>query len=570
MSIIRSSVKAKLVVSDPDTQETWTFAVASVVATFAKNEIPTCSVELALGDHVFGRVSSSGNLSDPDLASEIFTYRRICRVFTDIEGQYTELLDWPSGDKLIFEGRSVGVSVSVTRGRAAFNLTLNHWLADLQSSSILLSYANPDNPAADTLLSASFGYNKDGEAGVTNQPAKVATIGQLSDALGLSAADFQEDLWGRGIKRRVSRILEADLLAPLASLPCDSDLNRPSAELKSAWQRIEGGDGDPLGTPYSKWASPLKMVSPDGGELDASVQASVADAIAHDPLQAYQSTDAWTRLITGFCPTYSFDVIPRVSSAIIAPEMDILRTPYCFGITENDIFQIDSFEPRIKPIGGVGVIASAVDSDGAGNIASVAKIQGLGCFAPSPRLIDGVTHYITAPPWLSRVHIHSVDAQSDVNAETIRGGTSNPGLPRKTATRVARQQSLQQADTMLNRYARTKYNQLALRGRSAKIIGRLRFDIGPGSTIAVQAIASQIRGVQKQAPSFIGLVTRLTIVIDAQRKMATTMYQMQHVRSEIENESDAFASDEHPFYKTVFRGAPLTDDYAIPFSSSCP
>lgn len=570
MSIIRSSVNVKLVVSDPVTAESWIFPVASLVATYAINEIPTCSLELAMGDHVYGLDSGLGRLTSTELASATLTYNRICRVYTDIKGQYTDAFDWPSGDTLIFEGRAVGVSGSVTRGRAALNVTLNHWLADLQSSSILLSYANPDNPGAANLVSSSLGYNPDGGAGLNGQPTTIATIGQLSDAFSLSENDFHEDLWGLGIKRRVSRILSADVDMPLNTLPCVDAINRPSAELKSAWQRIEGGDGDVLGTPYSKWAFPLAMVAPDGGDLDESVRKSIADAVAHDPLKAYQATDAWTRLITGFCPTYSLNVIPRVSSAIIAPEMDILQTPYCFGITENDIFQVDSFEPRIKPIGGIGVIASSIDSDGGGRLTPNDRVAGLGCFAPSPRVIDGVTHYVSAPPWLSRVHIHSVDAKADVNASQVRGGVANVGAPRNTTSRQAQQKALRQADTMLDRYARTKYNQLVLRGRSAKVIGRLRFDIGPGSTVAVSAAAEQVRGAQSQEPNFQGLVTRLTIVIDAQRKMATTMFQMQHVRSETENASDAFASDEHPFYKTVFRGAPLTDAYAIPSSSLCP
>jgi hypothetical protein len=115
-------------------------------------------------------------------------------------------------------------------------------------------------------------------------------------------------------------------------------------------------------------------------------------------------------------------------------------------------------------------------------------------------------------------------------------------------------------------YARALYRQEVTRYRSVYFSGRLRIDIGPGSTIDVEAprdraVASLLR--EPTYPMYRGVVLRVTIVIDAENRRAGTGFMLGYVRSPSEAESGPLSADGHPVWSGTTYGIPAAENSVV-------
>lgn len=578
MTVLHSNVSVLLRVDDPDTQQRWVFPVISVSMTWAINEIPICNLEIGIGR----AINRDADDQQVESASSVLTPRRICRVLASFRGDFATDKPWPEDITTIFRGNCVGVSNSLTRGRATLSVTLHHWLQHLQFSTVLGGYAVPGDPESKDILAAAFGFGNSGEeAFVDGRP--LASLSQLADARMLFDNNFYADLWGVGIKPLIDHLISAPLTTQRIALTCEDLINAPSPEAIEAWRSIEVA-----GEENAKWAVPLSLtaIGDDSIQLSAPVLESISQAITHAPIDYARQTDVWSQLVMRYCADFGAMLVPRVESAIVAPRVDSLRSHYCYEIDANSIYQIDAFEPRQLPLAYIGVIASyesasGMDSFGDPGGGGVRDLNNfVGCYPTSTdadkdnpqrlRSTSGLTQFINRPAWLVNAAVALNDARADFKDRSVRGGVGAVGgvdgeqtRSRDTESRQAAAEASVQVEQLLQRYAKMRYNQMILRGRGAKIIGKLRFDIAPGSSVAINVKPSDIRGLQIDAPRLYGLVSRLTIVIDVSRKLAATVFQIANLRTESENASPDYASDNHPLYGSVFHGAPLLDEYAI-------
>lgn len=579
MTVLHCNASAVLRVTDNDTGETHSFPVISAKLNWAVNEIPTCDIAVGIGQSLNREYSDE----ERESAIKVMTGRRICRLYVEISGDYSPDDEWPGGEQLVFEGNCIGAVFALTRGRAEINVTLQHWLRHLQYSTILGGYAVPGDPDAGGILSAAFGFDISGAGSYAGKPP-LATIAQLAHARSVFDSEFYSDLWGEGIKPLVDHLISTPLSSFGNTQNCESVLNQPSEEAVEAWRRIEGPSEQ--GTEYSPYAVPLSLTSltNPGERLSQPVLEAISQSISHAPIDYARQTDIWSHLVGRYCTDFGLMVVPRVDSAIVAPRVDSLRTTYCRTLEANTIYQIDAFEPRQLPLAYVGVIADYESLTGSESYLTPnsSAIYGrfVGCYPHEVQVDDpqrlrttnGLTQFTSRPAWLANVPVVMGNPSTRFVARLVNGGVgaSQDVDDEGDARRKAAAETGEQVDDLLRRYAHMKYNQAILYGRNLKVVGKLRFDISPGSTVQVNVTPTELRGLSVDEPKLYGMVTRITIALDTRNRLATTVFQLSNIRNEDENQSDDFSSFFHPLYSTVFHGAPLLDAYAIGENADCP
>ena len=88
-----------------------------------------------------------------------------------------------------------------------------------------------------------------------------------------------------------------------------------------------------------------------------------------------------------------------------------------------------------------------------------------------------------------------------------------------------------------------------LSGRTGVLVGPLRGDICPGSSIRVQGVAD--------VGDWYGTVQGVSFYIDAEEQRALTSFDVAYMRSASENTHNNTSVARHPLYKDTWVGAPL-------------
>jgi len=570
MSVLRMEVAARLkVYVNKDSEEAIELPVASTSFNYAVSEIPTCSVQLALGKNISRPGQQEADLAFISNIQEQTKAQLEIRVL----GDWSPNTKWNSEWQVVFEGRIISESNGITRGRANLSLTMVHWLADLQTGTALPTYAHPASPHNPLNPIVSFGAQP-------NNQATAGLIGTFADANALvQNPDFTEDLWANGIKSLLANILTKEDLTFAGGLSddcfniVDSPIE-PSQDLKDALKRIEGevfsvegSNSDELSSPYSKYAKPLAFT-----ELatDNGIQSYISETITSDPTNTFQTSNLWELLIRRLLPRFGLAIIPRVNSAIVTSYLPALRPTYEHALKADDIFQVDDIK-KIRRIAR----AAFIYVPHKGNWGVNPNVQGgqvargaTGCYYPDDNTTGTSIMYAKPPAWLTLAATRGGGGgqnfvATDNGRPRIRGGAGNPAAtPNEDLSTEAEATDIATAG-LLDKYAALRYYIERLRGRTLTVHGRLRFDIAPGSTVKVQVRLDDVKGLGGELVDLVGYVERLTTVIDAGSKKAMTSLKLGSVRTAAQNESDKFTIEEEPLFSSgdPFTGCSLLDAY---------
>lgn len=117
------------------------------------------------------------------------------------------------------------------------------------------------------------------------------------------------------------------------------------------------------------------------------------------------------------------------------------------------------------------------------------------------------------------------------------------------------------------RLAKAMYLDRAFAQREAAIVGKLRFDIAPGSCVALETIGGTVPFYGGPgAPKMYGCVRAVGFTIDATNATASTTLHIQALRSEREKELQGTTITEHPVFSDLWSGTylakPLNDRVA--------
>jgi hypothetical protein len=564
--ILRTTADAALrVYSNTDGQAPKLLPVTSLTVTYAVNEIPQASVQIGLGADVH---LAGLPLVVDKTALDMLLENNTVQLLIKLTGDRETDTPWPDTAQVLFEGKISNVSEQITRGAAALTVSLTHWLKDLQSSNLFYDAANPQDVRFAGQSPAVF-YNSTGVslpdvlAGTQNR----GSIGELVEAYDLVGKGLSDDVWGKGIRELMVRLADMPL-RPVLSLEqrCDQVINQIEDKVIRALARLQGISSK-FATPLTSGAVPLVLRNSNGQAYSQPIVQAIANEIAGAPIAQYAQMDIWSRLVGYYAPTFHAMIIPRPLDAMFVPQCLSQRPSYDISINSQDILQLDSVEPLSTPIKAVGLLGKHGLLWGADlNFNSPGTLNYAACYtAPGDLRTNGKTVFSNPPSYLRGLALISSQENSVTTGQSVAGGAANP---KQTVTPPPANYVTDTRD-ILKRFAQDLYHYRRLHGRTTKVVGKLRFDIGPGSMVRVSARQDQLRpeseqfkGVGRILSEFQGMVTRMTIAINVQQKLAATSFQLSGVRTVAENADESITAERHPIYNDLFLGCPLIDDYS--------
>lgn len=545
------------------------YRVSDVSMNFGLNKIPNARASLAIGRdaRTLERALIHDTANDLTLMvpAEI-VFRPKGEWSPDDAGFPPGLGRWDeAGEHVIFVGYLTGTGYRKQLGEVRFSVYLTHWLSDLNFSSALSNQSHPANPARFRWRAV---YGPQGKS----TSAKSHFIANyVSDSV-FTAQSISTDFWAQSLHPFFCQLSKQDILYKISGGGCDG-LDASNAESQNALRRFERARGqtdrvggsceDGAQSPYWK---PLAMQM---DFVEAIMARSISYYCRHAALESYFSSTLWDKLVGVLGPAFYFAVVPRVQTAMVVPFVPGLQTTFDqeFGngkvIDIRDVTYIDTSAMIPRPLRAVGVLQSGASSRTGAHERTPFQLLG-GCHAVNTP--KGMVLYKQPPPWLAGAPAHAHNMPRTAYAPTPGSGTTPPD-PGSSEGDSSGETPVSAANQMASYYdnaAHYFFAQEMLRGRFAVVQGKLRFDLAPGTNVAIRnAEPLFLRGDQLSQDA-VASVIRVGIVMNAEAGQAGTSFQLEHLRTARENGDPRTSVERHPLYKEFFTGAPLLHDYVFP------
>lgn len=547
MSVFKSRLYLYLDVEDYGKFEISAFGSDAFI-----NSIPTATCSVGIGRNL-----SLGTVSNADkLVRE--RQKKKAKIYFRARGAYDEKNNWPEKEVVIFEGRIEGASINTVNGSQELTIALRHWLAYLDTASTVSSMSHPSNPMALTFSSVLKGLVNTDASGVYAM-AHTAIASHFDAEWGTVG----KDMWGDGFKPMFWRLLNNTDFVEFAEslLECMPDLsNKINENAVDALKRIAGESTlEPkCSSTLPKYGAKLSLLGNDS--MPEHVVRSIAEYIGSETIDGFASQTIWGKLLA-FAGLFQFAVIPLVSKALVVPFTPALNKTYCKSLTmqSQDSRRVNlQLAKSLRGVATFGVNTGTTDA----NMADKAQYDITGCFSPTGKK-DGLIWVVGPPPWLANAVVNpwSPSRTSSLLGNKINSAITPVAIDKKVAANPPK--VIRQVSDILNGYAHNLYAMESLRGRMLGVSEKLRFDIAPGSTVDILANGDRFLVDDALADALVGVVTGVTIAINADRNHASTNYQVEFFRTKDENKDEAYTVERHPLYESAFSGAPLVDELSF-------
>lgn len=523
----------------------------NAIANWPLNGIPNATASIAIG-----RSTETGLAAAIHHASIATSLREMvpAKIYATIEVATTDdgiRVLVPDEPFLFFDGLVSGVATS-TGGAADVTLSLVHWLALLAEGSAFSRSSHPSNPA-DYSFGALMPTDDTG--------FKTRDLSDLSQPRAFVTADtLGRDFWGEALLPWFKKMAERD------GLQVRERNIRPSGtadRVLSALNRM---------SPESVFGRKLALSVPPDVDLAASIAEDVARATSDASFFGNQTF--WDVLVGNFAPSYGFAVVPRPDDALVVPYIAGYAGPekptsdrdaeavdgkveYLPTIRAGEYNAgrfTDSLKRTLKAVGirtGISTLAGA-------NLAAGPSRLGMGGYYDSER--EGLTMITHGPPWMTRLTV------SDQMAAKAAAGAG--GEPKSTAMRPragkkgnkAEEVAKRQDDVvkpMLEAYAKARFADEVFKGRQLPIAGPFRWDISPGSLVAVEGMTELFTRGDAFDTTYYGTVAQVTHSLMCDQADAGTGFHLVSVRYADENANSKISIPGHPFYKETFSAASM-------------
>lgn len=447
---------------------------------------------------------------------------------------------WPDGPFICFTGIIVGVGYRKSRsGTASLTLSCRHFLADLE-------YSWAPNKMTHPLNMGNF-HNKAGVkmGGDINFLPSTASIKYFTEDA------ITEDYWGLALRPWLNEICsQAQIFENEAVDPGNDDA---VGALFLFEPLVAGG---------YEYGVPLSMTDFDILGTQPGIQAVVMDA-SQEGLRAFMGSTIWEKIVSDYGSRYLFSVAPMASRALIVPVIPgLLTTWVTIDPDEYDSVSLSNFLPR--PLRGVILETGANSQFGAQGLV---KGQGLAITTIGGRfendsMTSGMIYFREAPQWVSNGVSQAAFAQAAANAVhgNAMGGAAGAvaaGIPAPIALR-------QMAKILWDEYAKAMYLYEVFKTRRGTVTGKIRFDICPGSSVALITTEEKFvaaSGINLGEQILYGVVTNVTVMIDSEAAQGYTGLEISYLRDSNENLDPNLTTEAHPVWSTPWAGAPLVESF---------
>jgi hypothetical protein len=531
-----------------DQGQTVTLDVIRASGHSAVNDIPRCSIDVALGRRVDNNAASPIH----QILDQLKVKRKV-KVYVQAKTLgFFGLFGfnfWPKEPFLLFEGYTCGSGYTRAPNSAAYTLECEHWLADLAYAPATSGISSPMNPSQMTFTA------------LTAPPAEsaggTATTGHYTGITSaeafINAGTIGSDFWGEAIHKFFKGLSEMETLVDshvASKVGLDLDpLPGGNVPAQNALKRFEPDAG-------ATYGKKLKFdPGAYGGDLE-EVADQIEIAMGSETLEVMSGNTLWDKLIQ-YAGTYMFAVIPMVERALVVPFVPGLRTPYVtISAGEYEFGKLSGDMPRV--LRGVGIYGGKnfeAGSEQTGDDAVDYDQFAIGGYFQGAK--TGQILFKQAPMWMSTLNLSSEVDRASGGGGAPRADALNPGEgaapgkdpPKKKAEANGR---------LMNAFAETMYVYEVLKFRMGDMSGKFRVDIGPGSIVKVEGCGEKFLGVDdKFGQTLFATVLQLNWFLDAESPRAGTSFHLAHVRNELENTTDGFSLDKHPIWSEAWTGCPL-------------
>tara|TARA_R110000751_G_scaffold116345_3_gene215910 strand:+ start:1118 stop:2905 length:1788 start_codon:yes stop_codon:yes gene_type:complete len=526
------------------------------------NAIPTAAALVPLGRNARTKELSTAYT----VIQELKQMARVRITLTGNIGDYSpngaaggtgEREQWPMGEHLLFMGYIAGTSYRRSQGSVSLVVNFVHKLFDLASSSAGSADLVPGAPNSLVFpaFATSAGGNKAGNGGNLFTEDLNADIGE----------DFSTGII-KVLKEVCNRQLQThNAVAGEDGVFCDgtppdrrkkAGLNKPSTNLRALG--VLDAEGDWQGTTNAGTKYPLDAAK--------SQHAHAINQIGNTVFQSLAGTTLWSMLIGGLLPQFGMGVVPLADEAYIVPLTPALTSSVakCKTIYPREYVDFAMTTMSTRPLYGVGIVTKFTNAtlpSGAGDGKVCCGASYTAKLEDGDPAAYGQWLFRSPPKWCEDWVSTDPETENPKDIEKMLNEPSTDGVGGAAeAFNRDVDGEVEAWNDSLRQFAQQIYVANALRDRSGRITGKLRFDICPGSTIIINAkdaVGSQ-GGADVLPISLVGFVSRVVTSINAETASATTTFELTHLRtSEEDLKGERFSLKSPPFFEEGFYGAPL-------------
>ncbi len=517
--------------------------VISFSASFALNAIPVATMTVATGRKIGSNEKATIHRRRDDLKPGDVAV--VTLTITNHDGATGKM---ESGKYVIFRGKYAGIGYQRGHQYANYTIQLIHWLDDINQGSMVNGNWFPGAPYD---LAQNAGYYslslREGNSGFGPIPS-VDVNNEF-----INYTNISTDLWDAVISPVFDRIAHYPLPRYQDDTQAASDAQRKP--ILDALARM--GASGPGGAYYKPLALNLEGLSA------ANTAWGVKEALLKDAGASFAYTTFWNKLVGEYAPQFYFAISPSAEFALPIPFFAGLNTPY--KLIMADEYNYAAFNASvIQQLESVDVFYSANGDSGYGIGArtdgqpSPSFREPLGFYPPGNVQNKRGFKMLKEPPtWMANITPSPIfSPATTATAGSRKDSTSPSGGTRTTPGNyytAPRYTLAQQASAVATKFAEHWYKTEVLYQRHGEMSGKLRFDIAPGSIVAIETPAADL----DKPDILFATATQVSYAIDAERGAAGTSFTLAHIRTGAENDSEYLTSSTPPLYKTAWKGAPL-------------
>jgi hypothetical protein len=595
MALINLPIRAHLVLGTVEDGDFGVLDISSFTITYELNGIPTAIVAPAVGRPI------NAYIGDPEAADLQYIFPGdLGQALPFMDGRFTAKIrlkvdrftDGPIAASTVSSlGLPIGRYVTVFDGfttapgwvgspdSAVQTLSMVGWLADLNSGSMFSDISHPSNP-----FSFTYGTVTSGGTGFT-------APGDTDFDRYVTPERLKEDLWGASIRPWLLKKSEVDMFrAPSIGIDeatqagvSNSRMRRALVRMPASLEQDRVGDDPEFNADRASQQGGLALeaIATVPTALESiSIRLKNLLSNPNQPDQIVKNNTPWSLIVNQLAPEFMFAVVPRPDDALVVPftynYKDVYKT-----VTADQCFRWRYTGTHAIPLRAVAVMYQGpLNSTGGGegtglgfdndrivglfpDRASVAKRTGMIDFKPAPAWLSDSGAADAQPgltKWVKQKGVADAIRPKRKDKPVVAAGLPNVGIPLGGAP--APDQSNLPGNSLgglLDNLAKGYFASDYARTRSADLIGALRFDIAPGSTIRVAESAAP--GAPKIAFTACVYMVTISCAVSPTAGAVSTTLSLVGFRSDDEagDNSSGWSIAKHPIYKTSFSGAPLID-----------
>jgi hypothetical protein len=536
-----------------------TLPVSHLVMQYAVNQIPQAAVFVPLGRSERYQKPSAAYAAVSELFSMTVAVLRLHGNLGDFspEGDAAgDRTQFPPGPAVLFTGYVRGIVYRRVHGQIGLVVNLSSRLLALTltaAGSSELIPGSPDDFVIPTLNSLD-GKAYAGAAGAhlgrllagIPQDFPKTVIECLKSIAENSFIQTHEGdcrgIWG------ASRSAKLSNAAILSVLNADKD---------SGWRGIRNLNGD-----TSQYPLLLDTATP---AIAPVISARLASSLA--------ATHFWGAVTYAAVSDFGMAILPTASDAYLAPILRNANLP-AFTIYPDEYADLVMTAGSMTPLYGVAVVQTGAQMGTQRGTEADSRWCVSGTYIAKTdnelEYPDGPWMFVQAPDWFSQWSNAFTGATPSEHMSDLANKPSKSAIDTPKVVRNAEDRNPKGAADALQAYAKMRYTENVLRGREGTIVGKLRFDIAPGTLLQVSGqTPDKLRGGRssaedKLATDMFGFVSQVTIAINAQQSSATTSFRLTEVRTAEENTRASVTMADHPFFgNNYFRHRPLVPELTV-------